>query len=321
MATDYVYPDETIAGWTGTTVPFGVPPNTVMDDPQGSVSYADYWRARTVTRVLDMRYQIIPVDRTPSAVYFIVDFSVTGDGGSKSLLFDLYKNDALQVSGLSFDFTANGASINRETLVTFPVAAGDRLRVFFTAPIDPGTTEWHGAATRFRYDYTPPNQGPAIDAGATIATPDTVNTVDGETTAISCVFADADAPPASTFVVTMKVRDSAGLETTLVDAESDGSGGLTVTDLGAGNYGASFDWAPSGVTLGEYDLYCAVSDGTDVATDGYDNNLDELTVRRYPSTRSARQTAASAPTRQPNAQTRTLQTARGKRVLQTRGLS
>jgi hypothetical protein len=47
-------------------------------------------------------------------------------------------------------------------------------------------------------------------------------------------------------------------------------------------------------------------------------SLDPAQAQR---TQRARQTAASAPTRQPNAQTRTLQTARGKRVLQTRGLS
>jgi hypothetical protein len=64
-----------------------------------------------------------------------------------------------------------------------------------------------------------------------------------------------------------------------VDNQPDGGGGLTITDNGSGSYTASYTYNPDDAqTLGLYDLYFEVTDGSTPAIDNYDKNLDELEI-------------------------------------------
>ncbi|MFC1475263.1 hypothetical protein ACFLQG_01315 [Candidatus Zixiibacteriota bacterium] len=120
---------------------------------------------------------------------------------------------------------------------------------------------------------------PTVVADATQASPTSVNRIGSNTTTISTQFTDADQPGVNAFTVTFKVKDIAEGELTLVNALTNGNGGLTITDGGGGSYTASYDWDPGpSQTLGTYDLYFEVSDGTDNVIDGYVINADELTV-------------------------------------------
>ncbi|HID72164.1 MAG TPA: VCBS repeat-containing protein, partial [Thermoplasmata archaeon] len=100
------------------------------------------------------------------------------------------------------------------------------------------------------------------------------------------------------FTVTIKVKDSSGTEYTLVNNQTNGNGGLTITRISANNYKASYSWDPAdSQTLGDYDLYFYVKDSGGLSTqDKYSNNTDELTLLNgYPRISFAN-TASSAST-------------------------
>jgi uncharacterized protein YjbK len=84
------------------------------------------------------------------------------------------------------------------------------------------------------------------------------------------------------FNVTFKIREFDDItELTLVNNQPNGGGGLTITDNGGGggSYTASYEYNPDDAqTLGDYDLYFEVTDGTDTAIDGYNDNLNELNI-------------------------------------------
>jgi hypothetical protein len=84
--------------------------------------------------------------------------------------------------------------------------------------------------------------------------------------------------------VTIKIREPNNTtELILVDAQAHQAGGLTITDNGGGSYTAQYDYDPDvAQTLGLYDLYCEVSDGTDTDIDGYANNNNELEINEIP---------------------------------------
>ncbi|MEN8008345.1 MAG: hypothetical protein ABFS42_15120, partial [Candidatus Krumholzibacteriota bacterium] len=128
------------------------------------------------------------------------------------------------------------------------------------------------------------NNAPVITAGATTASVNPVNRVGAATTVISTDFSDADVPGAAAFTVTLKAREPDNTtEVILVNAQTDGNGGLTIVDQGSGNYTAQYTWNPSDIqTLGFYDLYCEVSDAEDNAIDGYASNDNELEVVDVP---------------------------------------
>ncbi len=124
-----------------------------------------------------------------------------------------------------------------------------------------------------------PNNPPTVVANATQVTPSTVNRAGTNTTVISTVFSDSDVPGVGAFFVTFKIRETNSTEYFLVNNQSNGGGGLTITDLGSGDYRADYTYDPSGSqVLDVYDLYFEVSDGTDNVIDGYPNNPNELTI-------------------------------------------
>jgi len=124
------------------------------------------------------------------------------------------------------------------------------------------------------------NAPPTVVAGATAVSPDTVNRFGTDSTVISTIFNDTDQPGVGAFNVTFKIREPNDVtELTLVNNQPNGGGGLTITDNGGGSYTASYTYDPGPAqTLGDYDLYFEVTDGTDTAIDGYADNLNELNI-------------------------------------------
>ncbi|HSH00377.1 MAG TPA: hypothetical protein VLB27_10025, partial [candidate division Zixibacteria bacterium] len=124
------------------------------------------------------------------------------------------------------------------------------------------------------------NSAPVIAVGATAANPISVARFGASTTQLSVVFTDSDQPGVGAFAATFKLREPFSTTViTVADALGHGQGGLTITDGGGGSYTAAINWNPSdNATVGEYDLYCRISDGTDFAVDDFADNLNELTV-------------------------------------------
>ncbi len=129
------------------------------------------------------------------------------------------------------------------------------------------------------------NLAPSVVSGAANASINPVNRYGSHTTTIQAVFTDNDQPGINAFTVTFKIREpDNATELILVDNLAHGVGGLTITDNGLGNYVAKYSYDPDSLqTLGLYDLYFSVSDGTDNAVDDYVNNLDELEIVDVPS--------------------------------------
>ncbi len=124
----------------------------------------------------------------------------------------------------------------------------------------------------------PTNNPPVLAASATTVFPSSVDRFGAATTELSAVFTDGDSPGIGAFAVTFRLRTpyNGGL-VIVVDALGNGQGGLTITDNGGGSYTARINWdPPDDQVLGYYDLSCLVSDGTDTADDGFDNNPNEL---------------------------------------------
>ncbi len=124
------------------------------------------------------------------------------------------------------------------------------------------------------------NNPPIVSAGATQAGISPINRIGTNSTLISATFSDSDDPGVGAFSVTFKIREPNNTsELTLVNNQTNGSGGLIITDNGGGSYTASYSYNPNdNQVLGLYDLYFEVSDGSDNAIDGYNNNLDELDI-------------------------------------------
>jgi hypothetical protein len=132
---------------------------------------------------------------------------------------------------------------------------------------------------------TKPSAYPTVLAGSTTAVPSSINRTGGETTVISTPFRHDDIPGVSAFTVSYIVRDEANVNYTLVNNLHTGFSGLTIQDLGNGNYSAYFVWDPAdNQPLGKYDLCFKVIDSNyHTAQDGCDSNPDELTITKKPS--------------------------------------
>jgi hypothetical protein len=100
------------------------------------------------------------------------------------------------------------------------------------------------------------------------------------TTTLWTLFSDEDSVNASNFTVTFKVRDPNNDEIILIENETNGNGGLTITELGNNSYNASYTWDPQNdAVLGDYDLYAMVFDDQNgYAEDEFNNNRNELTL-------------------------------------------
>ena len=121
---------------------------------------------------------------------------------------------------------------------------------------------------------------PTVLPDGTYAAPAGVERTGTARTMIQARFFDPDTQPASTFLVTFKLRlpDDTS-ELVLVQDAADGAAGVTITDQGGGNYLASVDWdPPDAQTIGFYDLFFSVADSSGTARDGFANNLDELEI-------------------------------------------
>ncbi len=125
-----------------------------------------------------------------------------------------------------------------------------------------------------------PNRAPVVQTDATFANPSGVDRIGLNSVTISAPFSDLDNPGVSAFFVTFKIRHSVDLtEIVLADNVANGTSGVTITDLGSGNYQASIDWDPGDLqTLGLYDLYFHVTEGADTSFDAFGNNQGELEV-------------------------------------------
>jgi hypothetical protein len=82
----------------------------------------------------------------------------------------------------------------------------------------------------------------------------------GDTVFITAYFTDSDLPHLDKFRITLKVRAAAdNKEITLLDKAKDGNDGLTVANLGNGNYKISYAWKPSTEqALGQYAVFVSV---------------------------------------------------------------
>ncbi|HUU44713.1 MAG TPA: hypothetical protein VM118_03180, partial [Acidobacteriota bacterium] len=121
---------------------------------------------------------------------------------------------------------------------------------------------------------------PVVTPGATQVSVSPVNRFALNTTVITTTFTDADQPGTGAFRVTVKIRKPDNVnELILVDNLPDGVSGLAITDNGGGSYTVAYTYNPDDAqTLGLYDLYFEVSDGSDLGTDPYADNLDELEI-------------------------------------------
>ncbi len=125
----------------------------------------------------------------------------------------------------------------------------------------------------------------SLMGGTTQAVPNAVQREGDYETTISAQFEDLDAPSATSFIVTFKVRDGNNDEITVVDRKTHGGAGefggtVSVTSSGTGSYTASYNLNPDDTFIsGYYDLYFKVEDGTgEEAEDAYQNNNNELLV-------------------------------------------
>jgi hypothetical protein len=88
---------------------------------------------------------------------------------------------------------------------------------------------------------TAANNPPVIAVGATAVSVSPVNRFGTNTTVISATFTDSDQPGPGAFNVTFKVQEPGdATEVTLVNNQPNGSGGLTISDLGGGSYSAQY---------------------------------------------------------------------------------
>lgn len=190
---------------------------------------------------------------------------------------------------------------NTDAEMTWTYSGNTELTVDITSRIATITIpdiNWNGAETiTFRatdpgllwdedpaiFTVTAQNDPPTFTPGATAVSPASVNRVGTNSTTISTVFSDVEQPGINAFTVTYKVKDISETETILVNALTNGNGGLTITDGGGGSYTASYTWDPGPAqATGTYDLYFEVSDGSDNAIDTYVSNSDELTIVDIP---------------------------------------
>ncbi len=122
------------------------------------------------------------------------------------------------------------------------------------------------------------NEAPTVQSDATIAVPAGVERIGNNPTTISAQFSDLDIPGITAFQVSFKLRYSVDQsEIILADNLTNGTGGVTISDLGAGLYEASISWnPPDAQPLGFYDLYFHVTDGIDISIDRFADNREEL---------------------------------------------
>ncbi len=113
------------------------------------------------------------------------------------------------------------------------------------------------------------------------ATPSIVDVTGAATTTLYAHFSDIDAPGAGAFNVTLRVRQPNDITiVTLVNAKLNGQGGLTITDLGAGDYNATYIWdPPNNQVPGLYDIHVSVRDDKrGVGLSDFASNLDKLNL-------------------------------------------
>jgi len=111
--------------------------------------------------------------------------------------------------------------------------------------------------------------------------PSSVDVIGTSSTSIYSLFTDLDAPTANSFVITMEVRGPDDITSVrLLDAQTNGQGGLTIMDLGGGEYNASYSWNPAeSLATGLYDISVIVIDNDrGSVTDGFNKNSNELNV-------------------------------------------
>jgi hypothetical protein len=121
---------------------------------------------------------------------------------------------------------------------------------------------------------------PVVGGDATYASPVGVERVGANSTTISATFHDPDGPVQGPYQVTFKLRYPDDVtELVLASLAEDGQAGVTIADIGGGNYTAAISWDPGDLQdLGFYDLYFQVLENGSGTTDGFENNLDELQV-------------------------------------------
>jgi len=124
------------------------------------------------------------------------------------------------------------------------------------------------------------NYPPTLTGGTISPSPASVDVFGTGSTTITADFSDVGDPGVGDFTVTMEVKDSVGTEYTIVDNQTNGAGGLTITALPGDDYRASYSWnPPNDQSTGDYDLYLYVKDsGSKWTEDSYANNSDELTL-------------------------------------------
>ena len=97
---------------------------------------------------------------------------------------------------------------------------------------------------------------------------------------IKSVFWDGDYPGSGSFIITIKVRDPALTETTIVNFALNGEQSLRVRHLSDSLYEAAVLWNPPvSAATGLYDIYFEVTDNNGASViDDYTTNAGELTV-------------------------------------------
>lgn len=172
------------------------------------------------------------------------------------------------------DFTLTATYSGDEgagTLTVSQTAAGGTDTLLL--PNTDGTGQWGEPVV-------PANEPPSFVTGVTAVSTTPVDRNDANTTVVSTVFQDVDDPGIAAFTVTFKLRYPNNItEIILVNAQTTGNGGLTIVEDSTAWYTASYSYNPAAdQTLGVYDLYAYVTDGTGYDEDGFSGNIDELTI-------------------------------------------
>ena len=118
------------------------------------------------------------------------------------------------------------------------------------------------------------NAPPVITVGDTDVTPASLDVIGAGTTTFRVDWTDSDSAVGD-FSVVFRAREPDNTTVVLIP------GSATIFDDGGGAFHATLAWDPNDVTavLGLYDLQAEVTDAlSSTVTDGYANNLDELTL-------------------------------------------
>lgn len=235
-----------------------------------------------ITRTLDLYAKggnglpVVGATITAENAYGATVYSETTNyyGKASGTVTYYYESNTWSDSAAFNDFTLTASYGSDQDVNTFTVGytAAGGTDTLLLANTD-GTGEWGEPPS-------PTNDPPSLVNGVTAVSTTPVNRTGVNTTEISATFFDVDDPGIAAFAVRFRLRYPNNITyITPVDSQYNGAGGLTIVEDSTGWYTTTYTYDPaSDQTLGAYDLYTYVTDGTGYDVDNYSNNTDELTI-------------------------------------------